>query len=123
MAFNPMVISRINATKTTHLEQEKNILTLARWYREKYFHYKWFFIAMLIISALVWLTHLKLFRSKRRRNEEHTQAACGRTGGSRERVKALDIHSNLASPPHRDSSNVFDKHKNRQRSTEPQDST
>jgi hypothetical protein len=35
-ASKPMVISQNNATKTTHLEQEKHILTLARWYREKY---------------------------------------------------------------------------------------
>jgi uncharacterized NAD-dependent epimerase/dehydratase family protein len=32
-----MVISRIYATKRSHLEQEKNILTLARKCREKYF--------------------------------------------------------------------------------------
>jgi hypothetical protein len=73
---------------------------------------------MLIISAKVWLNHLKLVRSKPQSNEEDAQAARGRTGGSREIVKASDIHCNLGSPPNRDSINVFDKHKNRQRSTE-----
>jgi hypothetical protein len=54
MAFNLMVNSRNNATKTTNLEQEKNILTLARKYREKYFTiYKCYFIPMLILSAQV----------------------------------------------------------------------
>jgi hypothetical protein len=53
---------------------------------------------MLIISVQVWLNHLKLVRSKPWRNKEHTQAALGRKGGSRERVKASDILCNLASP-------------------------
>ena len=35
-ASKPTVISRKNATKIKFLEQRNHILTLTRWYREKY---------------------------------------------------------------------------------------
>ena len=87
-ASKPTVISRNNATKTLHLEQGNHILTLTRWYREKYITTSDSYThANLLCTGLVEPSH-KLARSKPRRDQEHTRPRVGGRGGGRERVKS-----------------------------------